>query len=50
LFEYCREAGMDLLDLGTANVNGAPNHGLMRYKKNLGSTESLKLTLARQLS
>ncbi len=50
LFEYCRAADIRLLDLGTANIDGAPNHGLIRYKKNLGCSESLKLTLDKRFS
>ena len=50
LFEFCREAGIDLLDLGTANIEGVPNTGLIRYKKNLGCSESLKLTLEKRVA
>ena len=50
LFEYCRDSGIRLLDLGTANVDGVPNAGLIRYKKNLGCKESLKLTLDKRVA
>ena len=50
LFDYCRDSGIRLLDLGTANVDGVPNAGLIRYKKNLGCAESLKLTLDKRVA
>ena len=50
LFDYCVAAGISLLDLGTASVDGKPNHGLVRYKKNLGCSESLKVSLQRHFT
>jgi hypothetical protein len=44
LYKYCQEQRISILDLGTSTVHGVPSYGLIRYKKNLGSEESLKLT------
>jgi hypothetical protein len=46
LYEYCQREGFRQLDIGTSTLAGVPNHGLIRYKKNLGCRPSLKLTLS----
>ena len=43
IYEFCQSSGFALLDAGTSTVDGEPNHGLARFKKNLGFSESLKL-------
>lgn len=50
IYGYCAVEGLTLLDLGTATIDGVPNHGLVRYKKNLGCEESLKLIVSKALS
>lgn len=50
VYEHCVGEQIALLDLGTSTVDGIPNRGLIRYKKHLGCTESLKLTLSRVLT
>ena len=50
IYDYCGPQGITLLDIGTANIRGVPNYGLIRYKTNLGCTATLKLTLAKVLS
>jgi hypothetical protein len=42
IYEFCQASNIALLDIGTATVEGKPNPGLMRFKRNLGFTESLK--------
>lgn len=49
LYAHCLAEGVALLDVGTATLHGVPNEGLIRYKRNLGCTESLKLSLAKEL-
>lgn len=44
LYDYCQEKGYGLLDLGISTDRGAPNYGLIRFKKNLGAQASLKLS------
>jgi hypothetical protein len=44
LYDYCRDKGYGLLDLGVSTDRGAPNYGLIRFKKNLGAQASLKLS------
>lgn len=44
LYDYCRKKGYSLLDLGLSTDRGAPNYGLIRFKKNLGAQASLKLS------
>ena len=47
LYTVCVREDRRLLDIGTATLAGVPNHGLIRFKKNLGCRESMKLTLVR---
>lgn len=44
LYTYCQQKGYGLLDLGISTDRGAPNYGLIRFKKNLGAQASLKLS------
>ena len=44
LYKYAQSNHYEILDLGIATDKGIPNLGLMRFKKNLGAQESLKLT------
>jgi hypothetical protein len=50
LYEYCAREGFALLDVGTSTLAGEPNHGLIRYKSNLGCRPSLKLSVAKPLA
>ncbi|MEM9981921.1 MAG: GNAT family N-acetyltransferase, partial [Bacteroidota bacterium] len=40
----------ELLDLGVSTEKGTPNFGLLRFKQNLGSSLSLKLTYNKRFS
>jgi len=42
LVSVSRYGGVDVLDLGTASVQGVTNHGLARFKQNLGAVETYK--------
>ena len=44
IYEFCQREGFELLDAGTSTVAGQPNHGLIKFKRNLGFSESLKLS------
>lgn len=44
IYRFCQQHGFRLLDAGTATVEGVPNDGLIKFKRNLGFSESLKLT------
>ena len=46
IYNYCKTRSIKILDVGTSTIEGLPNHGLIRFKKNLGFSESLKLTLS----
>jgi hypothetical protein len=45
IHDYCREQGVELLDIGTATLDGEANHGLIRFKRALGCEESMKFRL-----
>lgn len=49
IYRECQRRGARLLDVGISTVHGAPNHGLIAYKRNLGCTASLKLTFTKDL-
>lgn len=44
LFEYYRNQGLKILDLGPASTNGIKNEGLVRFKQAIGCVETLKPT------
>ena len=46
IYEFCQREGFQLLDAGTSTLAGEPNHGLINFKRNLGFSESLKLSFA----
>lgn len=49
LHDYCAAAGFQVLDVGTSMVGNAPNLGLIRFKRSLGFTASLKLAFHKRL-
>ncbi len=50
IYEYGRQTGIRLLDLGTSTNHGVPNYGLLNFKREMGCVESLKLTFVKHLS
>lgn len=48
LYNYCQSAGYSILDLGISTDKGIPNHGLMRFKNNMGACVSLKLSFIKR--
>ncbi len=46
IYDFCQREGFQLLDAGTSTLAGEPNHGLINFKRNLGFSESLKLSFA----
>jgi hypothetical protein len=46
IYEFCQHQEFQLLDAGTSTLAGEPNHGLISFKRNLGFSESLKLSFA----
>lgn len=48
--EYCSEAGIKLLDLGTSSRDVGPNFGLLAFKLRLGANPSSKLTFEKRIS
>jgi len=49
IYEYCQLKGVELLDVGTSTVDSEPNFGLIRFKRGLGFTESLKVIMGKNL-
>ena len=50
IYKYCQEAQVTVLDLGTSTLGAEQNPGLMRFKRGLGCTESLKTRLRKDLT
>lgn len=50
IYEYCQIDHYEILDIGISTVAGDPNYGLVRFKRGLGCTESLKLSLAKSVT
>ncbi len=49
LYEKAYQEGYTLLDLGIATDKGQVNHGLMRFKKNMGGEPSTRLTFQKHI-
>jgi hypothetical protein len=49
IYEFCQREGFRLLDAGTSTLAGELNHGLIKFKRNLGFSESLKLSFVCQV-
>jgi hypothetical protein len=47
IYDYARQNGCRVLDLGTSTKDGLPNYGLLNFKHDLGCQESLKLTFVK---
>ena len=47
IYEHARAEGAQWLDIGTSTNEGAPNYGLIHFKRNLGCEASLKLTYSK---
>lgn len=50
IYRHCQEAGIALLDCGTATAGREPNEGLMRFKQQLGFAVSAKLRFSKVLT
>ncbi|MGA0555713.1 GNAT family N-acetyltransferase [Larkinella sp. VNQ87] len=48
LYAYCQQHGISLLDLGISTSQTVRNEGLIRFKRNLGASESLKLVFEKR--
>jgi hypothetical protein len=44
IYDFSKEFGFKILDIGTSSLNGIPNQGLIKFKENLGFSISPKLT------
>jgi hypothetical protein len=44
IYAFCQREGFVVLDVGTSTLHGEPNTGLINFKRNLGCSESLKLS------
>ena len=42
IYDYCQRNNFRILDVGASTVEGQPNYGLIKFKRDLGFQESLK--------
>jgi hypothetical protein len=49
IYEHARAEGARWMDIGTSTNDGAPNYGLIHFKRNLGCEASLKLAYSKVL-
>jgi hypothetical protein len=49
IYEHARAEGARWMDIGTSTSEGAPNYGLIHFKRNLGCEASLKLAYSKTL-
>lgn len=50
LYQLCQKENIQLLDLGTSNIDGELNESLLNFKLNLGAQTSRKLTFTKKLA
>ncbi|NBW37559.1 MAG: hypothetical protein EBR30_21595 [Cytophagia bacterium] len=50
IYEYCLQNNIELLDLGTAALDGKPNFSLLTFKQHLGASYSTKFTFEKILN
>ncbi len=48
IYRFAQMNGFRILDLGTSTLQGSPNEGLGRFKKNLGAKETPKITYSKK--
>jgi len=49
IYDHARSEGARWMDIGTSTNDGAPNYGLIHFKRNLGCEASLKLAYSKTL-
>ena len=49
IYDHARAEGARWMDIGTSTNDGAPNYGLIHFKRNLGCEASLKLAYSKAL-
>ena len=49
VFEYYKEMGKEIVDIGPSTENSIPNYGLCKFKENIGCSICTKLRLIKQL-
>lgn len=50
IYSYCQDQNFILMDAGISTLGGEPNLGLIKFKRNLGFSESLKVDFKLQLA
>jgi len=50
IYDYCRERGIAILDLGTSVADGKPDFNLLNFKRELGAIETVKYSYRKMLS
>lgn len=50
IYDYCRDNGVAIFDLGTSSLDGAPKFSLLDFKLRLGGQPSSKFTFRKLLS
>ena len=50
IYNYCRDCGIKLFDLGTSSLEAEPNFSLLHFKEHLGAVLSPKITFAKKIS
>ena len=48
IIDYAKENNFKIVDVGTSSVDGIPNHGLHKFKSNIGCNTCSKFILTRK--
>jgi hypothetical protein len=49
IYTFCQSEGVEIMDIGTSTEGSLPNFGLINFKKGLGFSESLKVSMIKNL-
>ncbi len=49
IYNYCKQSGISIFDLGIATSKSVPNFGLIKFKQNMGGKVALKLSFEKNL-
>ncbi len=50
IYSFCQSEGIEIMDVGTSTEDAVPNFGLINFKNGLGFSESLKISMIKNLT
>lgn len=50
IYDYARANGFSLMGIGMSTMDGVPNYGVLKFKREMGCVESLKLSFVKRIA